>query len=431
MKIRVLRIACLIMTTGFLLLLDPISFAQQNVGIGITNPDNSAILDLTATDKGMLVPRMDSLQRMAIVSPASGLLVYDTDYKLFWYFDGVLWRPITGVPGAQGPTGPAGVTGNNGPAGAAGPTGPTGADGVTGPTGTGITGATGPMGPSGIDGDRYATSSSTCLTIGTGTFNLTTGTGLAYTPGQSIVIAFNAGNKMEGTVVSYDPVTGAMVVQITNTTGSGYYCVWGVYLNGTPGIQGPAGPTGAAGANGAPGIQGPTGPAGTNGAPGIQGPTGPAGTAGITGPVGPTGIIQKYHLYGTAGRLGVTSTTHTVQPGLSQTFTLSSPATVIVWATIGAMTTSTTNDNYANVDMIIYVDGAFLNYGGWNRFSVHNPLGTNSFNTCAINTSFALAAGAHTIDLRTARLSGTTSVDIGGDASLDTNPGELTIMILY
>jgi len=49
-----------------------IAFAQ--VGVGTLTPDPSAMLDLTATDKGMLAPRMTSAQRIAISSPANGLL---------------------------------------------------------------------------------------------------------------------------------------------------------------------------------------------------------------------------------------------------------------------------------------------------------------------------------------------------------------------
>jgi hypothetical protein len=80
--------------------------------------------------------------------------------------------------------------------------------------------------------------------------------------------------------------------------------------------------------------------------------------------------------------------------------------------------------------MILYVDGAFIPAGGWNRFTTVNPSNTNSFNTGAINTMITLPAGTHTIELRTSRLSGSSSVDIGGNATTDVNPGELTIMVL-
>lgn len=51
----------------------------QNVGIGTLSPHNSAKLDVTSTNSGLLVPRMDSTQRANIAAPAIGLLVFQTD----------------------------------------------------------------------------------------------------------------------------------------------------------------------------------------------------------------------------------------------------------------------------------------------------------------------------------------------------------------
>ncbi len=51
---------------------------SQNVGIGTTTPDASAALDITTTDKGLLIPRMSIASINAIVNPAKGLLVYDS-----------------------------------------------------------------------------------------------------------------------------------------------------------------------------------------------------------------------------------------------------------------------------------------------------------------------------------------------------------------
>jgi hypothetical protein len=66
----------------------------KNVGIGTVTPDPSAILDLEATDKGFLVPRLTTAQRTLIASPERGLLVFDIDFFQFWYFDGTIWKPI-------------------------------------------------------------------------------------------------------------------------------------------------------------------------------------------------------------------------------------------------------------------------------------------------------------------------------------------------
>lgn len=51
---------------------------SQSVGIGTTAPDPSAALDITATNRGLLIPRMNINSINAIVNPARGLLVFDS-----------------------------------------------------------------------------------------------------------------------------------------------------------------------------------------------------------------------------------------------------------------------------------------------------------------------------------------------------------------
>jgi hypothetical protein len=86
-------------------LLTATTFAQ--VGIGTTNPDGSAALDITSTTKGLLIPRITTAQRNAIASPATGLMVYQTDGTTgFYYYNGSSWSDVasSGVPytGATG-----------------------------------------------------------------------------------------------------------------------------------------------------------------------------------------------------------------------------------------------------------------------------------------------------------------------------------------
>ena len=53
----------------------------QNVGIGTVTPNNSAMLDVTAANKGMLIPRValtDNLDAVTIPSPTNSLLIYNT-----------------------------------------------------------------------------------------------------------------------------------------------------------------------------------------------------------------------------------------------------------------------------------------------------------------------------------------------------------------
>ena len=59
------------------------AFAQKdNVGIGTTKPDQSAALEISSSNKGLLTPRMSLQQRNAIQYPATGLMVYQTDLYL-------------------------------------------------------------------------------------------------------------------------------------------------------------------------------------------------------------------------------------------------------------------------------------------------------------------------------------------------------------
>ena len=55
--------------------------ATAQTGIGTTTPNASAKLEIAATDKGLLIPRMTKTQREAITlsSAANGLMVYQTD----------------------------------------------------------------------------------------------------------------------------------------------------------------------------------------------------------------------------------------------------------------------------------------------------------------------------------------------------------------
>jgi hypothetical protein len=54
---------------------------NAQVGIGTPTPDNSAVLDLASTTKGLLPPRMTQTDRDAIALPAKGLIIYNTTTK--------------------------------------------------------------------------------------------------------------------------------------------------------------------------------------------------------------------------------------------------------------------------------------------------------------------------------------------------------------
>lgn len=73
------------------------------VGIGTTAPVASSLLELSSTTKGFLPPRMTEAQRDAIASPATGLVVYNTDTNALNYYDGSAWTAVGSGGGASGP----------------------------------------------------------------------------------------------------------------------------------------------------------------------------------------------------------------------------------------------------------------------------------------------------------------------------------------
>ena len=331
--------------------------AQQNVSISdVPNvPNVTSVLDVFSTTKGLLVPRMTTIQRNAIVTPANSLLVFDTDVNCFMYYTvsntswnslcnsgplsnglnalsntttvapgvncangGVLLQfgsdtngngildltevtstdyvcngvtGLTGPAGATGPAGPAGATGLTGPAGLTGPTGPAGLAGPVGPAGA--AGLTGPAGPAGATGL-------------TGPAGLTGPTGAAGLVGPAGPAGATGATGLTGP---------AGPAGATGATG----------LTGAAGLAGPAGP---AGATGAIGLAGPTGPAGATGLTGPAGPAGPAGNTGLTGPAGPAGATGPTGVAGATGATGAAGPTWTLTtPTVNPTGTLTINAT--------------------------------------------------------------------------------------------------------
>ncbi len=74
-----------------------ISDAQAQVAVNTSGSvaDNSAMLDVSSTNAGLLTPRMTAAQRDLIPSPATGLLVYITDDSTFYQYSGSRWEQLS------------------------------------------------------------------------------------------------------------------------------------------------------------------------------------------------------------------------------------------------------------------------------------------------------------------------------------------------
>lgn len=86
-----------------------IGAASEGVAINTTgaSPDPSAILDISSSSKGLLIPRLTSVQRDVLPSPAQGLFIYNITDETIEYWTGTLWEElsssISGVSASASP----------------------------------------------------------------------------------------------------------------------------------------------------------------------------------------------------------------------------------------------------------------------------------------------------------------------------------------
>ncbi len=87
----------LILAMSFFMKIDA---QNNNVGIGTNTPDASSVLELSATDKGLLITRValnDASTTAPVTSPVEGLLIYNatgSEAHGFWYWDGTEWLQV-------------------------------------------------------------------------------------------------------------------------------------------------------------------------------------------------------------------------------------------------------------------------------------------------------------------------------------------------
>ena len=72
-----------------------ISYQNGNVNIGTNNNDSSAVLNINSVNQGVMLPSMTEVQRDAINNPTTGLLIFQNDGTVgFYYYNGTQWTLI-------------------------------------------------------------------------------------------------------------------------------------------------------------------------------------------------------------------------------------------------------------------------------------------------------------------------------------------------
>jgi len=67
---------------------------EIGVGIGIADPDNSAILHVNANNKGVLLPKLAA----DIGAPPTGIIYFNTTYNIIKWYNGAAWKVVGRIP---------------------------------------------------------------------------------------------------------------------------------------------------------------------------------------------------------------------------------------------------------------------------------------------------------------------------------------------
>lgn len=106
-----------------LVLVSTVLVSQNNVGVGTKKPDLTAVLHVSDSNRGFMLPKTDTMSVINYVNSLSpnpgiqhGLTIWETNMQTIYIYDGLKqkWQAITSL---QGPTGPTGITGPTGPRG--------------------------------------------------------------------------------------------------------------------------------------------------------------------------------------------------------------------------------------------------------------------------------------------------------------------------
>ena len=76
---------------------DQWNIGTGSFGYGTMTPDASAVVQMDSTTKGFLPPVMRTAEKGSIASPATGLMVFDTDLGKLCVYTGAAWETVTSV----------------------------------------------------------------------------------------------------------------------------------------------------------------------------------------------------------------------------------------------------------------------------------------------------------------------------------------------
>lgn len=371
--------------------------AQDNVGIGTNTPDASAKLELFSSNKGFLVPRMNTVAMNAIVNPADALLIYNTDSMCFFFYRQPTLTWVSQCALGSGGSGITGYTGTTGDIGA-----------------TGFTGATGNQGYSCWDTNQNGIDDVLEDTDSNGVWNVNDCNAGVAVPGPAGVTGSIGSTGTTGSI----GVTGTTGVGTTGTTGS-------TGATGSIGITGTTG-AGATGYTGATGIIGYTGFTGSTG-------VGSTGTTGLIGYTGATGSDVGTH-WTITGNAGTIPGTNFIGTTDAQDFAVNTNNTEKMRITSGGqLGLNTTNPNRlgfagtraftvesssgSNLELIRIANTAGSDIGSMNFHRVASANGTITGRACitgqSVNGNDATALQFHTMQAGGSLTPRITITDIG------------------
>jgi hypothetical protein len=327
---------------------------------------------------------------------------------------------LDGASGGDGTSGTAGTSGTSGSTGSSGSSGTAGTSGTSGGPGTsGTSGGPGTSGTAGVS-DKYLGSvlapvDYSSLSIPT-PMTVTTTPNLSYSPGESVVVAYDISNYAEGRVITYNPATGQLAITLTNIV----FATSGGVTPSTSNLQGTIGATGSSGSSGASGTFGSSGESGSSGTAGADGGTGTSGTAGAAGTSGTSSSgggtstvynnVSRYLAYNSGSANIYIVSSATVNTGLS-------------WSISGTTVTITHNNHGRSNGEAVIIRNVNID----NEYCIISNVSTNTFDITVSSSSGASSGSAAAYSLGFT----VSSVSAAGATIVAPSGGDVQLMSYY